>query len=115
MNKDPYAVLGLSRGASDDEVKAAYKKLAKKYHPDINPSAEAEERMKEINAAYDQIINHKNEPAGSYGGGAYGGGGGGYYDPFGPDGPFGPYGPFAGGAGWGAYGAGGAYQRRGAD
>lgn len=118
MNKDPYAVLGLSSGASDDEVKAAYKKLAKKYHPDINPSAEAEERMKEINAAYDQIINHKNEPTGSYGGGGYGGsysgGGGGYYDPFGPDGPFGPNGPFAGGAGWGAYGAGGAYQRRGA-
>ena len=101
MNSDPYAVLGLTRGASDDEVKSAYKKLAKKYHPDINPSAEAEDKMKEINAAYDAIVNHKADsygsPAGSAQGG-YGNYGGGYggYDPFGPDGPFGPNGPFAG-------------------
>lgn len=83
MNSDPYAVLGLAPGASDDEVKAAYKRLAKKYHPDLNPSPEAEERMKEINAAYDQIINHRVEgtaaggaqgPFYGYGGSGYGGG-----------------------------------------
>lgn len=65
MNNDPYAVLGLAPGASDDEVKAAYKRLAKKYHPDLNPTPEAEERMKEINAAYDQIINHRAEGFGA--------------------------------------------------
>lgn len=58
MNKDPYTVLGVSRQASDDEIKSAYRKLAKKYHPDANPNnPEAAEKMKEINAAYDQIKN----------------------------------------------------------
>ncbi len=57
---DPYRVLGLSPGASDDEVKKAYKTLAKKYHPDVaGNSEEAARKMQEINAAYDQIINHK--------------------------------------------------------
>ena len=57
---DPYSVLGLSPGASEEEVKKAYKRLAKKYHPDIaGNSEEAARRMQEINAAYDQIINHK--------------------------------------------------------
>ncbi len=53
---DPYAVLGLSPGASDEEVKKAYRALAKKYHPDRNPGDEAAARkMQEINAAYEQI------------------------------------------------------------
>ena len=57
---DPYSVLGLNPDASDEEVKKAYKTLAKKYHPDVaGNSPEAARKMQEINAAYDQIINHK--------------------------------------------------------
>ena len=78
MSENPYTVLGLSPGASDDEVKAAYKRLAKKYHPDLNPSPEAEEKMKQINAAYDQIINHKQEASDPFGGNAGGYGSGSY-------------------------------------
>lgn len=53
---DPYVTLGVSRSSSDDEIKAAYRKLAMKFHPDQNPDKpEAEARFKEINAAYDQI------------------------------------------------------------
>jgi len=55
---DPYQVLGVSREASDEEVKAAYRKLAQKYHPDLHPGdAAAAQKMKEVNAAYDQIKN----------------------------------------------------------
>ncbi len=61
--KDPYAVLGVSSSASTEEVKRAYRELAKKYHPDNyinNPLADlAEEKMKEINEAYDSIINSR--------------------------------------------------------
>lgn len=53
---NPYTVLGVSPNATDDEIKEAYRKLAKKYHPDINPNKElAEAKMKEINYAYDTI------------------------------------------------------------
>ena len=51
--RDPYEVLGVGRGASKDEIKKAYRRLARKFHPDVNPgSAEAEKRFKEIQAAY---------------------------------------------------------------
>lgn len=52
--KDYYAVLGVEKTASQDDIKSAYRKLAKKYHPDLNPgNAEATERMKEVNEAYE--------------------------------------------------------------
>lgn len=58
MIDDPYSVLGLTPDASDEEVKRAYRALAKKYHPDMNPGdAHAAEMMNKINAAYDQIKN----------------------------------------------------------
>ena len=57
--QDPYKVLGVSRTASDEEIKTAYRNLARKYHPDKYAGSDlaelAEEKMKEINAAYDQI------------------------------------------------------------
>lgn len=58
--RDPYEVLGVERGASEEEVTKAYRKLAKKYHPDLNPDNEtASKMMSEINAAYDQIKSGK--------------------------------------------------------
>ena len=77
---DPYSVLGLRPDATDEEVKKAYKALAKKYHPDVaGNSPEAARKMQEINASYDQIINHKESfstgSSSSYGGYGYGYGG----------------------------------------
>ncbi|MGI6049862.1 MAG: DnaJ domain-containing protein [Acetivibrionales bacterium] len=62
MRKDPYKVLGIKHGASYDEIKKAYRELAKKYHPDRyqnNPLADlAEEKMREINEAYDELMKN---------------------------------------------------------
>lgn len=59
--RDPYETLGLKPGASDDEVKKAYKQMAKKYHPDVTGNdPQAAKMMQEVNAAYDAIINKKN-------------------------------------------------------
>lgn len=110
--RDPYEVLGLKRGASEEEVKKAYRRLSRKYHPDANinnPNKdEAEEKFKEIQQAYKSIVSGEADrasyggtasgsggygnPYGSTGGGSYGdpsGGYGQYDDPFGGFGPFG--------------------------
>lgn len=102
--RDPYEVLGVSPGASDDEIKAAYRKLAKKYHPDLNNgSAEAEARMKEVNEAYTLLIKHKGQTGGPSGYGSAGGygssGGTGY-------GSSGSYGGYGSSGGYGSYGGG---------
>ena len=66
MIEDPYKVLGVSRDASDDEIKQAYRRLAKQYHPDRNPGdAAAAKKMQQINAAYDQIKNPDKAPTSS--------------------------------------------------
>ena len=73
MASDPYKVLGVSPDASDDEIKKAYRSLAKKYHPDVNPgNKEAERKMNEVNSAYDQIKNPQQAPGGYGGAGGYG-------------------------------------------
>ncbi len=112
MNKDPYQVLGVTRNATDDEIKKAYRALTKKYHPDLHPDdPSAAEKMNEINTAYDAVKNaaareaYDRQSAGNPYGGAYGGpysgGAGGSYGAY--SGNTGSYGnPF-----YGAYGFGG--------
>ena len=134
--RSPYEVLGVSPSATDDEIKKAYRKLSRQYHPDANVNspnaAKAEEKFKEIQQAYNQIMREKQQGySGGYQNNAYGQNGynqggyqqGGYQqngygqggygqDPFGQGGygPFG-YGPFGGGY-W-QQGYGGAYGNAG--
>ncbi|MBS1109170.1 MAG: Chaperone DnaJ-like protein, partial [Anaeromyxobacteraceae bacterium] len=68
---DLYDVLGVSRGASNDDIRKAYRKLAKKFHPDMNPgNRKAEEKFKEITAAHEVLSDPKKRKL---------------YDEFGPD------------------------------
>ena len=75
MIKDPYKVLGVSPTATDDEIKTAYRELAKKYHPDNyanSPLADvAEEKMKEVNEAYDEIQKMRSGAGSSTGGAGF--------------------------------------------
>lgn len=88
--RDYYEILGVERGASPEEIKRSYRKLAVKYHPDKNPGDhEAEERFKELGEAYDVLMDPDKRAAyDRYGhaafsqGGMGGGGGGGFHDPF---------------------------------
>lgn len=96
--RDPYEVLGVSRNASTDEIKKAYRALSRKYHPDANinnPNKDqAEAKFKEIQQAYEQIMNEKNGTGPtSYGQSGSTGQTGGY-----------GYGPFGGFGGYGGYG-----------
>jgi molecular chaperone DnaJ len=81
MAKDYYAILGVPRNADNDQIKKAYRKLARELHPDLNPSPEAQERFKEVTAAYEVLSDpQKREivdlggdplaPGGGMGGGA---------------------------------------------
>lgn len=94
---DPYRVLGVSPSSSEEEITKAYRSLAKKYHPDLNPGDKtAEQKMRQVNAAYEQIKNQKHGDAtyersdGTYGKGpethAQG--------PYGNGGPYGGFGGF---------------------
>ena len=62
---DYYKILGVSKNATEEEIKKAYRKLAMKYHPDLNSSKDAEDKMKEINEAYEQVMKNKNQSTSS--------------------------------------------------
>ncbi len=74
---DPYKVLGITQGATDEEIKKAYRNLSRKYHPDANVNnpnkAQAEEKFKEVQQAYDLIMKQKQQGY-SYGYGGFGSG-----------------------------------------
>ena len=59
MGKDYYKILGISKGASEDDVRKAYRKMALKFHPDKNKSAGAEEKFKEIAEAYEVLSDKR--------------------------------------------------------
>lgn len=94
--RDPYEVLGISRSATEEEIKKAYKALSRKYHPDANINnphrEEAEEKFKEIQQAYQQIMKERTEGYSYQSGGSSGGYGGTYRD-------FGSFGGFGNGYG----------------
>ena len=91
-NTEYYDRLGVSKDASQDEIKRAYRKMSKKYHPDINKEPGAEEKYKEVQEAYETLSDDQKRAA---------------YDQYGPDGANagfggqGGFGGFDGGAGFG--------------
>jgi molecular chaperone DnaJ len=76
-NKDYYGILGVRRNASADEIKRAYRKLAREYHPDVNADPEAHEKFKDINAAYEVLSDPAKREMVDLGGDPLAPGGGG--------------------------------------
>ena len=118
LSKDFYKVLGVSKDATDAEITKAYRKLARKYHPDLNKTKEAEEKFKDISEAYDVLSNKENRQKydairqfGMGGARFAGGSGQGGFDAGAFSDIFGSM--FGGGAG--SPGAGSAYERYGTD
>ena len=114
--RDPYSVLGVTRSASQDEVKKAYRKLAKELHPDRNPDKpKVAERFKEVSAAYDIVGDPEKrgkfdrgeiDAAGQPRASGFGGFGGGFRPGGGAGGTRGPFGGGSGGTGGGPFGKG---------
>ena len=104
MTQDPFSVLGVSPSSTEDEIKSAYRKLAKKYHPDLNPGDKvAEQKMKEVNEAYAEAIRIK-KGGGTWQGSQESGGQGAWGNPYG-----GSYGNSYRQGGYGSYGNNGSY------
>lgn len=105
---DPYAVLGIGRNATDEEVKKAYRALSRKYHPDANINNphkdKAEEKFKEIQQAYQQIMDERERGGSGFGNGSSGQGSYGEFGGFGGFGGFGQGGFGSFGSGYGGYG-----------
>lgn len=95
--KDLYDVLGVSKDASQDDIKHAYRKLSKKYHPDINKEPGAEEKFKDVNEAYETLGDEQKRQQ---------------YDHYGSAGPQGGFGGFGGQGGqdFGGFGGGGGFE-----
>jgi len=100
MAKDFYEILGVSKSASQDEIKKAYRKLALQYHPDRNKGKESEEKFKEVTKAFEVLSSpEKRQQYDQFGAAAFEQGGPAGQGPFGGGGPFGgaqggQYGPF---------------------
>jgi molecular chaperone DnaJ len=78
VSQDPYELLGVDRNADADAVKKAYRRLARQYHPDVNPDPEAQEKFKEISRAYEILSDPQKKAAYDRGGDPFGGGAGGF-------------------------------------
>src|SRR5947207_13856820 len=85
MPRDYYAILGVPPNATNDQIKKAYRKLARELHPDLNPSADAQERFKEVTAAYEVLSDPQKREVVDLGG-----------DPLSAAGAAGAGGPFGG-------------------